>query len=104
MITAITRAMVGDEPKVIEQKPYNGNWAEIILHADKDGEFVELQIDPDLPAEVIEEDLWVKPGDFVHGFEAANDAIGTLVLRFENIEDLEKVITNQEKWLKVVTR
>ena len=84
MITAITRAMVGDDPEVIEQKPYNGNWAEIILHADKDGEFVELQIDPTLPAEVVEEDLWVKPGDFVHGFEAANDAIGTLVLRFEN--------------------
>lgn len=104
MITAITRAMVGDEPEVIEQKPYNGNWAEIILHADKDGEFVELQIDPTLPAEVVEEDLWVNPGDFVHGFEAANDAIGTLVLRFENVEDLEKAITNQGKWLKVVTR
>ena len=104
MITAITRAMVGDEPEVIEQKPYNGNWAEIILHADTDGEFVGLQIDPSLPAEVIEEDLWVKPGDFVHGFEAANDAIGTLVLRFENADDLEKAITNQGKWLKVMTK
>ena len=104
MITAITRAMVGDDPEVIEQKPYNGNWAEIILHADTDGEFVGLQIDPSLPAEVIEEDLWVKPGDFVHGFEAANDAIGTLVLRFENADDLEKAITNQAKWLRVVTK
>lgn len=104
MITAITCAMVGDVPEAIEQKPYNGNWAEIILHADKDGEFVELQIDPTLPAEVVEEDLWVKPGDFVHGFEAANDAIGTLVLRFENEEDLEKAITTQGEWLKVVTK
>lgn len=104
MITVITRAIVGDEPEAIEQKPYNGHWAEIILHADKDGEFVGLQIDPSLPAEVIEEDLWVKPGDFVHGFEAANDAIGTLVLRFENADDLEKAITNQAKWLRVVTK
>lgn len=104
MITAITRAIVGDKPQLIEQKPYNGHWAEIILHADKDGEFVGLQIDPSLPAEVIEEDLWVKSGDFVHGFEAANDAIGTLVLRFENADDLEKAITNQSKWLKVVVK
>lgn len=103
MITAITRAMVGDEPEVIKQKPYNGHWAEIILHAEKDGEFVGLQIDPSLPAEIVEEDLWVNPGDFVHGFEAANDAIGTLVLKFENADNLEKVISNQEKWLKVVT-
>lgn len=104
MITAITRAIVGDEPQLIEQKPYNGHWAEIILHANKDGEFVGLQIDPSLPAEVIEEDLWVKSGDFVHGFEAANDAIGTLVLRFENAEDLEKTITNQSSWLKVLVK
>ena len=104
LITAITRVMVGDEAEVIEQKPYNGNWAEIILHADKDGEFVGLQIDPAIHAVVVEEDLWVKPGDFVHGFEAANDAIGTLVLRFDNAEELEMAITNQKKWLKVITK
>lgn len=104
LITAITRAMVGDEPGEIEQKPYNGHWAEIILHAENDGEFVGLQINPALPAEVIEEDLWVNPGDKVHGFEAANDAIGTLVLRFENEKDLEKAITNQSSWLRVVLK
>lgn len=104
MITAITRAMVGDEPEPIEQNPYNGHWAEVILHADNDGEFVGLQIDPLLLAEVVEEDLWVKPGDHVHGFEAANDAIGTLVLCFANAEDLEVAISNQNKWLKVVTK
>lgn len=104
MITAITRAMVGDEPATIEQKPYNGHWAEIILHADNDGEFVGLQIDSSLSAEIEEEDLWVKSGDTVHGFKAANDAIGTLVLRFENAEYLEKAIINQSSWLKVVTK
>ena len=104
MITAVTRAMVGDEPAPIEQKPYNGHWAEIILHADTDGQFEELQISPSLPAEVIEGDLWVKPGDHVHSFEGANDAIGTLVLRFENAEDLEKAITNQKEWLKIIVK
>ena len=104
LITAITRASVGDVPEDIRQNPYKGNWAEIILHADKDGEFVELQIDPALPAEVIEEDLWVNPGDIVHAFEGANDAIGTLVLRFNNAEDLEKVISDQSKWLNVIIK
>ncbi|MCE2615600.1 ATP-grasp domain-containing protein [Phocaeicola oris] len=104
MITAITRAMVGEEPEAIEQKPYNGHWAEIILHADNDGEFIDLWIDPSLSAEIVEKDLWVKPGDHVHGFDAANAAIGTLVLRFENAEDLEKAITNQSQWLKVITK
>ncbi len=105
MITAITRAMVGDpilEP--IEQKPYNGHWAEIILHADKDGVFDHLEISKELPAEIVEEDLWVVKGDKVEGFEGANNAIGTLVLKFQTAEDLEKAITNQRSWLKVVVK
>lgn len=104
MITAITRAMVGDEPDIIEQLPYNGYWAEIILHSDSDGEFVEIQIAPSLNAEVVEKDLWVKSGDYVHSFEAANDAIGTLVLRFETNEELEKAITAQASWLKIIVK
>lgn len=104
MITAITRAIVGDEPAPIEQKPYNGHWAEIILHAEKNGIYQGIQINQNLPAEIVEKDLWVKKGDSVHGFEGANDAIGTLVLRFENAEDLETALLNQKEWLKVVVK
>lgn len=102
MITAITRAMVGDEPQPVQQRPYNGHWAEIILHADKEGKFAGLHVTEPFPGQIIEKDLWVQPGDMVHGFEAANDAIGTLVLRFDNAQDLEHVITNQSKWFKVL--
>lgn len=104
MITAITRAMVGDPIELIEQKPYNGHWAEIILHADQSGTFDHLEISKDLPAEVVEEDLWVKKGDAVKSFEGANDAIGTLVLKFQSAEELEKAITSQREWLKVVVK
>ena len=105
MITAITRAIVGDPIlEAIEQKPYNGHWAEIILHADKDGVFDHLEISKDLPAEIVEEDLWVVKGDKVEGFEGANNAIGTLVLKFQTAEELEKAITNQRDWLKVVVK
>lgn len=105
MITAITRAMVGDpilEP--IEQKPYNGHWAEIILHADESGIFDHLEISKELPAKIIEEDLWVEKGDKVESFEGANNAIGTLVLRFDTSENLEHAITHQREWLKVVVK
>lgn len=105
MITAITRAMVGEpllEP--IGQKPYNGHWSEIILHADKSGTFDHLEISKELPAEIIEKELWVKKGDLVEPFEGANNAIGTLILRFDSADDLEHAITNQHEWLKVVVR
>ena len=102
MITAITRAMVGDSINNIVQEPYNGHWAEIILHADKSGIFDHFEISKELPAEVVEEDLWVKNGDKVESFEGANNAIGTLVLKFRTAEELEHAITHQSEWLKVV--
>ena len=102
MITAITRAIVGDPIDDISQQPYNGHWAEIILHAENEGKFARLDISPDLPAEIVERDLWVKPGDHVDSFDGANNAIGTLVLRFNNEEELEQAITSQQEWLKVV--
>ena len=103
MITAITRAVVGDpivEP--IEQKPYNGHWAEIILHADKAGLFRGIIIRKEEYKEyIVETDLWVNQGEHVESFEGANNAIGTLVMKFPSEEELEKAITNQCKWLKV---
>lgn len=102
MITAITRTMVGDPIMSIEQKPYNGHWAEIILHADREGVFDHLEISKELSVEVVEEDLWVNQGDHVDSFEGANNAIGTLVLRFQTAEELEYAITHQREWLKVV--
>lgn len=105
MITAITRAIVGDPILApIEQKPYNGHWAEIILHADESGVFDHLEISKELPAEIVEEDLWVEKGDKVESFEGANNAIGTLVLKFQTADELEVAITNQRSWLKVVVK
>lgn len=104
MITACTRAAVGDKINDIQQRPYNGSWAEIVLHADRAGIFEGLEISEDLPAEIIERDLWVNVGDHVDGFEGANNAIGMMILRFENAEDLEKTISNPSQCLKVITR
>lgn len=101
LITAMTRYIVGDSVPEIVQKPYNGHWAEVILHADKSGVFDDLEIDKGLPAKIIEEDLWVKKGDYVNTFEGANDAIGTLVLRFENETFMQKAMHNIPLWLHV---
>ena len=110
LITAQVRAAVGDEVQssifnsasVQSSIPvYNGNWAEIILHVEKDGVYECTEIAQTLPAEVVEEDLWVKQGDRVEAFNGANNAIGTLVLRFEDKEQMEYAVTHQSEWLTI---
>ena len=104
MITGAVRAAVGDEVNDIEQKPLNGCWAEIIVHADKTGILDRIEVDQEYEPYVIEKDFWFKRGDEVKEFQSARDAIGTLVLNFETAEELEKAIANQRGWLKVVVK
>lgn len=100
LITNAVRAAVGDEVVAVEQKPYNGHWAEVILHADKDGIFNHLLIKPEaVNAKIVETDLWVKKGDSIHAFKGANDAIGTLVMQFENDENLVYALKNLKSWV-----
>ena len=104
MITAAVRAAVGDSVSGMEQKPLDGHWAEIIVHADKSGILDRVAIDPSMESYVHSKDFWFKQGDSVKEFKSARDAIGTMVLRFDNAEQLESAITNQRDWLQVIVK
>lgn len=104
MITNMVKYSVGLPVDEITQEPYDGCWAEIILHSDEAGIFDHLWISEELSDNVIERDLWIEEGAKVGAFEAANEAIGTLVLKFESDERLQKVLANQSKYVKVVLK
>lgn len=102
LITNAVRAAVGDKVVDVEQKPYDGHWAEVVLHADNEGKFQEFRIKDDMRQYVFEEDIWVEVGEHVSAFNAANNAVGTLVLKFDSHEKLEKALSCQNDWLKVI--
>ena len=108
LITAQVRAAVGDavdvETITPDEEMYHGHWAEIILHAKKSGVYEGIEIANNLPAEVVEKDMWVRKGDKVEAFNGANNAIGTLVLRFADKEEMEYAVTHQHEWLRIEVR
>lgn len=75
---------------------------QIILHANNNGSFDHLKICEDFKGEVVEKDLWVFKGDHVESFIGANNAIGTLVVRFDSEEMMKDAITDQCWWEIVV--
>lgn len=101
MITNMVKYSVGLPIEEITQKPYDGCWAEIVLHSDKPGIFKDLWIADEIKANVIERDLWIEEGTQVGGFTAANEAIGTLILKLDSQEKIEEVLKNQSKYVKV---
>ena len=104
LITNAVRAAVGEPVVDVQQRPYNGCWAEIILHSDTAGTFDSLWINGDIRENIVEEDLWITPGCTVGGFSGANEAIGTLVLRFDTEDQLQHVMRNVSDFVKVVLK
>ena len=102
LVENAVRAAMGMPTVGVEQKPYNGCWAEVILHSDRPGVFRDLWIHDAILANVIERDLWIEPGTSVGGFQAANEAVGTLVLKFESEEKLQQVMGDISSYVKIL--
>ena len=103
LIKMAVKSAVGEENDQLEMPVYNGYWAEIILHSDRDGVFDEVKINNELFEDnIVEIDLWVKKGDKVNAFRGANDAIGTIVVRFETEREMSSFIKFLYKHITVL--
>ncbi|MCH5185052.1 MAG: ATP-grasp domain-containing protein, partial [Oscillospiraceae bacterium] len=103
LIKNAVKAAIGEPVRDIEQKPYNGFWAEAILHSDKPGTFCSLDISDELKRNVVETDLWIDKGMYVNGFSGANKAVGTLVLKFETDDEMNEKMARIHKLVQVMT-
>lgn len=81
---------------------YDGVWCNYIIHSDKEGTLVSIDIDDDFRLKYVkDEGLIVKEGDHIVPFTGANTALGTIFLRFESQEELAEALENQGKWIKI---
>lgn len=102
---AETRKALGFPLPEIHEPIYKGHFAILVLHAEQEGVYDGISIDDDFRAKhVIEEEIRISVGDIVSKFTGANAAIGTLFLKFETREELDKCLYNQKKWLKICHR
>ena len=104
LITNAVRGALGEEIVGVEQEDYSGFWAEVVLHSTKPGIFKDLWISDEIKKNIVEKDLWVSSGDKVGGFTAANEALGTLILKFDKKEELDQVLALQQEWLTILIK
>ena len=98
------RAAIGLPVEEMRDPVYSGHWSIVILHAERDGIFDRLRIDEGAKASVVEEDLWVRPGDPVEAFSGASKAVGTLVLNWPTEEERDRRMADVSAWVRVLTK
>lgn len=103
LVRASVQAALGLPVENVHPPTYDGFWYQAILHSDRSGRFERIDYAPGFQeAHVIEEQLWVAPGDNVEAFSSANFAFGTAFLRFGTKEELDYFCSNPAKFMKVI--
>lgn len=96
----VSKALSEPLPPVHEPN-YKGNYCILVLHSDKVGLFKSIEINGNLVGEIIEKEIRVKEGEQVESFAGANNAIGTLFLKFDSREEMDYALNHQSEWLKI---
>ncbi len=89
----------------VHEPNYNGYYAINVLHSEHNGTFQGIDMDQDFEKKhVVENDLWVEPGDSVSAFTGANQSLGTIFLRFDTREELDQFVEAPNRYISIITQ
>jgi biotin carboxylase len=96
-------AALGLDCSHLQMEPPQGCYSSYIVHALHDGICRELWMTERFKVRVVDQNIWVEPGDAVRRFQGSNDTLGTVVLRFENVAEMLTMMDNMERDICVRT-
>lgn len=104
LIEAEVRKAVGLPVDDIKQTDCDGCWCEMVVHArpGQSGRLKSIIVDSEIKDKYLKVvDISVQEGDYVHPFTGANMALGDMFFRFDNREDLDKIMSKTKEWLHI---
>lgn len=102
IIDAEVRKAMGEKVSDIHEPKYNGCYAIQVLHASSEGRLDRIDIDSFFEKSfVLETEVRVNQGDQIPSFTGANSAIGTLFLRTETREEMDRLLNTISDFVTV---
>lgn len=95
-------AALGQRIDTLKMTSTNGYWSSYMVHSLEAGEFEKLWISERAKTKIIEQDIWVNPGDPIEKYLGANNTYGTMILKFNSMEEMLNMVDNMENDIKVV--
>lgn len=102
LISLAIQSAVGEKILHPNEANYTGHWGEIILHSNVEGHFIKLEIDKMIHPFIYNIDLWIREGGYIKPFTGANETIGTIFIKCDNQNQLEDIITNHSRYIKII--
>lgn len=103
IIAACVKAALG-EPVELHAATFDGYWADVILHTPLSGILTGVELSEEIKPYVKELTLYKQIGQQVDGFKAANEALGSLFMRFATREEMEKFTNDITKYVNIILK
>lgn len=103
MVSYTIKAAMGEDCHDLHMEKPIGYWANYMVHSQKAGVLRKIQIDEKFKEEnIVEFDMFFKPGDYVEAFTGSNGTLGTMILKFKSQEEMLEKMDHMEKWVTVI--
>ena len=79
-----------------------GYWSSYMVHSLQTGVYKDLWISERIKPKIIEQDIWVKPGDKVEKYLGSNYTLGTMILKFDSMAEMLEMVDSMENDIHVV--
>lgn len=101
LVEANVRYAMGDDSMDVA---FDGNQEAVctyVPHARRDGTFAGIELSPDIERHVYRTVMYLSEGDQVCRFDGANKAIGIVFLRFDDVEQMERLLDGISERVRV---
>jgi biotin carboxylase len=95
-------AALGLDCRDLKMTPTDGYYSCYMVHALKDGVVKELWYSDGMKEKIIEESIYVKPGDRVCKFDGSNHTLGTMILKFDSKAEMLQMMDHMEDYFRVI--
>lgn len=87
----------------LHMQPAQGYWSSYMVHAIEDGIFKELWLSDRIKPKIVEQDIYVKVGQKVNKYLGSNDTLGTMILKFDSMDEMLDMVDHMERDICVLT-
>ena len=102
MVPFVIKAAAGDDCSALKMQPVKGFWSNYMVHSNATGKYDGIEFDNDFKERnFVDYVTDTKTGDDVHKYRDAQDCIGELILKYDSVEQMNEVIENMDKYVKV---
>lgn len=86
----------------LAMKPAEGYWSNFVVHSLTSGIFSNIWLSDRIKQKLIEQEIWVKPGERVEKYLGSNHALGMMILKYDSMAEMLEMMDNMERDIRVI--